>query len=128
MAGRDGVVLVQLSVRAVNVWLRNTQQHHQLMSVSCHVSDCKTLLVFSKCLRLTYSKLSVRTNAVMLENERLKVKLSEVNSTKSHLEHQLAVISVKPSKSAVTSTDGRVYYDSTYQVLHKIAREVCHLI
>ena len=36
---------VQLSVNAGNLWPHNALRHHWLMPISCHVLDCKALLV-----------------------------------------------------------------------------------
>ena len=38
---------VQLSVSAGNGWPRNALRHHWLMPISCHLRDCKALLVTS---------------------------------------------------------------------------------
>ena len=52
MADRgDGVsaswVRLQLSVSAGSEWPHNALRHHWLMSISCHLRDCKALLVTS---------------------------------------------------------------------------------
>ena len=38
---------VQLSVSAGNGWPHNALRHHWLMPISCHLRDCKVLLVTS---------------------------------------------------------------------------------
>ena len=38
---------IQLSVSAGNGWPHNALRHHWLMPISCHVRDCKALLVTS---------------------------------------------------------------------------------
>jgi len=78
--------------------------------------------------------LRVRNSAVALENEKLKLQLSDreralanVQRSMSLLEHRLSLLAVQPSD---ISTDP-CHHDElhpVYQVLHNIAREVWHLL
>jgi len=80
----------------------------------------------------------VRTKALTLENDKLKLQLSDreralcnMQRSKSLLEHRLSVMSGRPSDVSLTATDPRQYasattddVDSLNQALRNIAREV----
>ena len=80
----------------------------------------------------------VRAKAVTLENDKLRLQLSDreralhnMQRSNSLLEHRLSVMSVRPSDVSLTTTDACQYtgaagddVDSLNQALRNIAREV----
>jgi len=113
---------VQLSVSAGNVWPHNALRHHWLMPISCHLRDCKTLLVTS----LTHVSVSSAITSVptFTFSFRFFVIISNCVLSLRH-QNRLHIVRCRFDRKRRTWREGRPA--NLYSVAASIKSPVCYL-